>query len=74
VGGGGFNPSSQANFERYLYHVDKPEHVAVTGLDHPKRMFDVAEGLVRRGYSDGEIHGVLGGNAVRVLGSIWPKN
>ncbi len=71
VGGGGFNPASQANFERYLYHVDKPEHVAVTGLDHARRTFDIAEGLIRRGYSDAEIRGILGGNAMRVLGGIW---
>lgn len=72
VGGGGFNPASQPNFERYGYHVDKPDHVAVTGLDHPKRTFDLTEGLIRRGYSDADIRGVLGGNAVRVLGAIWP--
>ena len=71
VGGGGFNPASQPNFARYLYHVDKPEHVAVTGLDHPKRTYDIAEGLIRRGYSDPEIRGVLGANAMRVLGGIW---
>ncbi len=72
VGGGGFNPASQPNFERYGYHVDKPEHVAVTGLDHPKRTFDIADGLIRRGYSDSDIHAILGGNAIRVLGGIWP--
>jgi membrane dipeptidase len=70
--GGGFNPASQPNFERYGYHVDKPDHVAVTGLDHPKRTFDLAEGLIRRGYSDAEIRAILGGNAIRALGAIWP--
>ncbi len=69
--GGGFNPASQPNFERYGYHVDKPEHVAVTGLDYSKRIFDVTEGLIRRGYGDAEIRGVLGGNAMRVLGRTW---
>jgi membrane dipeptidase len=72
VGGGGFNPASQPNFERYGYHVDKPDHVAVTGLDNSQRMFDLTEGLVRRGYSDSEIQAILGGNAIRVLGEIWP--
>ncbi len=72
VGGGGFNPASQPNFERYGYHVDKPDHVAVTGLDHSKRIFDLTDGLIRRGYSDSEIRAVLGGNATRVLGAIWP--
>ena len=70
--GGGFAPSSQPNYERYGYHVDKPDHVAVTGLDHPRRTFDLTEGLIRRGYSDTDIRAILGGNAIRVLGAIWP--
>ncbi len=72
-GAGAFNPMAQPNFERYGYHVDRPEHVAVSGLDHPKRMFDLTDGLIRRGYSDAEIRGILGGNAMRVLGNIWPR-
>ena len=70
--GGGFNPGAQPNFERYGYHVDKPDHVAVTGLDHPKRTFDLTEGLIRRGYSDADIRAILGGNVIRALGEIWP--
>ena len=73
VGGGGFDPTSQPNFERYGYHVDKPDHVAVTGLDHSKRTFNLTEGLIRRGYSDSDIQAVLGGNAIRVFSAIWPK-
>jgi membrane dipeptidase len=63
------------NFDRYHYHVDRKEHEAVDGLDHPKRMFDLADGLISRGYSDDEIKMILGGNAVRVLSEIWkPAN
>jgi membrane dipeptidase len=72
INGGGFRPESQPNFDRYRFHVDKPEHVATTGLDHPKRIFDLTEGLISRGYSDGDIRLILGGNAIRVLGRIWP--
>ena len=36
-------------------------------MDHPKRVFDLTEGLIRRGYSDSEIRGVLGDNFRRVL-------
>lgn len=72
VGGGGFNPLSQPNFERYGYHVDKPDHVAVTGLDNSQRIFDLTEGLIGRGYSDSEIQAILGGNAIRVLSETWP--
>jgi membrane dipeptidase len=47
------------------------EKIDVEGLDHPKRMFDLAEGLIRRKYSDADIAGVLGGNFRRVLTEIW---
>ena len=69
--GGGTRPDSQPNFDRYHYHVAKPDYVGVTGLDHPKRMFDLTEGLIARGYSDADIQAILGGNAVRVLSRIW---
>ncbi len=72
--GGGFQPSSQPNFERYKYHADADGRITVKGLDHPKRMFDLTDGLIRRGYSDADIKLILGGNAVRVLGTIWPAN
>lgn len=69
--GGGFRPESQPNFDRYRFHFDKPEHLGADGLDHPKRMFDLTEGLIARGYSDADIKLILGGNAARVLGTIW---
>ncbi len=47
------------------------EKIDVEGLDHPKRMFDLTEGLLRRKYSDAEIEGILGGNFKRVLSQIW---
>ena len=45
--------------------------IDIEGLDHPKRIFDLTEGLIRRKYSDAEIRGVLGGNFIRVLTQIW---
>ena len=61
------------NFERYHMHFDaKGERMlTVSGLDHPKRMFDLTEGLIRRGYSDVNIAAILGRNAARVLPTIW---
>ena len=47
------------------------EKIDIEGLNHPKRMFDLTEGLIRRKYSDKEIEGILGGNFKRVLTQIW---
>jgi membrane dipeptidase len=47
------------------------DKIDIEGIDHPKRMFDVAEGLIRRGYNNGDIANVLGGNWVRVLKQAW---
>ena len=41
------------------------------GVNHYKRMFDVTDGLIRRGYRDADIELILGGNFRRVLGQIW---
>jgi len=43
----------------------------IEGLDHPKKMYDLTEALIRRGYSDDNIKAILGGNFRRVLGEIW---
>lgn len=47
------------------------EKIDIEGVDHPKRMFDLTEGLIRRKYTDAEIEGILGGNFHRVLREIW---
>jgi len=47
------------------------DRIDIEGLDHPKRMFDLTEGLIRRKYTDPQIEGILGGNFVRVLSQIW---
>jgi membrane dipeptidase len=47
------------------------DKIDVEGIDHPKRVYDLTEGLIRRKYSDADIRGVLGGNFRRVLTEIW---
>ena len=47
------------------------EKIDIEGLNHPKRIFDLTEGLIRRKYSEADIEGILGGNFERVLGQIW---
>ena len=69
--GGGMDPKKQPNFDRYHFHTDSAGKLTITGLDHPKRMFDLTEGLIRRRYTDTDISGILGGHAVRVLTQIW---
>lgn len=41
------------------------------GLNYPKKVFDLTEGLIRRGYSDHDISLILGGNFQRALADIW---
>ncbi len=40
-------------------------------FNHPKRVFDLVDGLIGRGYTDAHIRMVLGDNFKRVLGEIW---
>ena len=47
------------------------EKIDIEGVDHPQRIFDLTEGLIRRRYSDENILLILGGNFQRVLSEIW---
>ncbi len=53
----------------------KAEHMIgrtdLDGINYPKKIFDVTEGLVRRGYNDQNIGLILGGNFQRALSEIW---
>ena len=48
-----------------------PRRLDVAGLDGPQRIFNLTEGLVRRGYTDRDIRLILGGNFQRALADIW---
>ena len=41
------------------------------GFDHPRKIYDLTEALIRRGYSDRNIQAVLGGNFRRLLDAVW---
>ena len=60
------------NWERYRIHTDEQGRLTIASLDHARRMFDLAEGLIARRYTDADIALMLGGNWRRVLGAIWP--
>ncbi|MFN2316247.1 MAG: dipeptidase [Gemmatimonadales bacterium] len=63
--------ANQPNFDRYGAYYAENGGVHVDGLGHNRRMFDLTEAFVRRGYSDGTIRLILGGNAVRVFKQLW---
>lgn len=50
------------------YHVHSRE--AVAHLDHPKRMYDLTDGLIRRKYTDEHVRLILGENWRRVLTAV----
>jgi membrane dipeptidase len=60
-------PSNVKKFYRFRTRI------GIDGLDHPKRVYDIAEGLIRRGYSDADIRGVLGLNFKRMLEDTWSQ-
>jgi membrane dipeptidase len=45
----------------------------VRGLPPARRVFDITEGLIRRGYNDRAIELILGGNFQRALTEIWSR-
>ena len=47
------------------------DKIDTDGFDHPRKMYDLTEELIRRGYSDANIQAVLGGNFRRLLGDTW---
>jgi membrane dipeptidase len=52
------------------------DKIDTDGFDHPKKVYDLTAALLRRKYSDADIHAVLGGNFRRLLAATWlePKH
>lgn len=48
----------------------RPRYV-IRGMQQARRVFDVTEGLLRRGYEDRHVELILGGNFERALSEIW---
>ena len=56
-------PNPPLSFERVAW---------VDGLESPAEAFpNIARWLVTHGYKDPEIHKVLGGNVLRLIGEAW---
>ena len=43
------------------------------GFDHPQKIYDLTEALLKRGYGEANIQAVLGGNFRRLLGATWKE-
>lgn len=65
------NITNQANFSRYNAYMTEGGMAHVDGMDHPKRLFDLTEELIRRKHSDETLKQVLGGAFIRCLSEIW---
>jgi membrane dipeptidase len=47
------------------------DKIDIDGFDHPRKIFDLTEELIRRRYSDANIEAILGGNFRRLLTGTW---
>jgi membrane dipeptidase len=47
------------------------DRIDIEGFDHPRKVFDLTEALIRRGYTDAHIRAILGGNFRRLLAEVW---
>jgi membrane dipeptidase len=52
---------------RYGMHLSEKGLIGIEGINHPKRVYDLSEGLIRRKYNDIDIQLILGSNFKRVL-------
>jgi membrane dipeptidase len=49
------------------------DKIDTDGFNHPRKIYDLTDALLRRGYSDNNIQAVLGGNFRRLLGESWKQ-
>ena len=66
-------PEDQRKMLRAAYKANYAfrDKLDTDGFDHPQKVFDLTEALIRRGYSDDNITAILGGNFRRLLGATW---
>lgn len=71
-----FDGVDDAARDKYLRQSNNPNYkwrsrLGIDGLDHNRRIYDITEQLVRKGYKDRDIGLIIGGNWLRVLPKIW---
>jgi len=66
-------PADQLKMLRESYKASYAfrDKIDSDGFDHPQKIFDLTEALLRRGYSNENIAAVLGGNFRRLLAATW---
>lgn len=60
--------------QRYMAGVKSPPHGnydKMTNFFQPEQLPELTEGLLAKGYSEGEVRGILGGNFLRVARQVW---
>lgn len=57
--------------KKYQTHTNEEYLLTIEKLNHPYRTYDIAEGLLKRGYKDEHIQMVLGNNFQRALTEIF---
>ena len=63
-------PENQIPLPSYMRNPGEQRKLDLPELRHARRVYTIAESLVRRGFTDDEIRGILGGNFERVLREI----
>jgi membrane dipeptidase len=53
------------------FDLDPHPSYDIPGLNHSNRVYELTEGLLRRGYADRDVSLMLGGNFQRTLQQIW---
>jgi membrane dipeptidase len=68
-----WNPEGYADWARRNPGLapDNLDQISLIGLDEPSKAINIARGLVKRGYTDNEIKGILGGNFFRLFESVF---
>jgi membrane dipeptidase len=66
-------PADQLKLLRESYKASYAfrDKIDTDDLDHPRKIFDLTEALIRRDYSDDNIGAILGGNFRRLLAATW---
>ncbi len=62
------------DMQRYMAGVKSPPHGnydKMTNFFQPEQLPELTEGLLAKGYSEGEVRGILGDNFLRVARQVW---